>query len=137
MKELTIVVPNKIGALAEVADALGKNGINILSISAYGCGGQGIIRLITSDERSTLNVMTKYISTKKEGGYEVRMGDVIILLLPNRPGELAKVCKKIARAGINLESVYQIKSGEKTELIIKPERVEETMKLLREYSPRA
>jgi len=131
MKEITVLVPNKVGALAEVADELGSNGINIVSISAMGVGDKGIIRLITSDERSAMNVLTKYTATKRDH-YELRMGDAVIVSIPDRPGELSKICKKIAKLGINIETVYQMKKeGGVTDLVIKPEKVEEALKALK------
>lgn len=132
MKEVTVIVPNKVGALAEIAEVLGGQGINIIALSAQGFGDKGVIRLITNDERSAVNALTKYISTKKNT-YEVRLNDVLVVTLQNRPGELAKICKKIAKAGINIESVYLLK-GEKGigELVIRPEKIEEALSVLKE-----
>jgi hypothetical protein len=130
LKEITVIVPNKVGALAEVADVLGSNGINIVSISAVGLGEKGIIRLITSDEKSSINVLTKYVAEKK-GNYEIRIGDVIIVKLADRPGELAKVCKKLARANINLEAVYLLRERNGVEVVIKPEEIETAIKELK------
>lgn len=137
MKEITVIVPNKVGALAEVAEELGSNGINIISISAMGVGDTGVIRLITSDERSAMNVLTKYTATKRDH-YEVRMADAIVVSIHDRPGELSKICKKIAKLGVNIETVYQMKKeGGMTDLVIKPERVEEALKALKEAGIKA
>jgi hypothetical protein len=130
LKEITVIVPNKVGALAEVADVLGSNGINIISISAVGIGEKGIIRLITSDEKSSVNVLTKYIAEKK-GSYELKVGDVIVVELADKPGELAKVCKKLAKANINLEAVYLLRGRNGVEAVIKPEEIETAIKELK------
>jgi hypothetical protein len=130
LKEITVIVPNKVGALAEVADVLGSNGINIISISAVGIGEKGIIRLITSDEKSSINVLTKYIAEKK-GSYELKVGDVIVVELADKPGELAKVCKKLAKANINLEAVYLLRGRNGVEAVIKPEEIETAIKELK------
>ena len=130
MKEITVIVPNKIGALADVTEALGNNGINIESIAAQGFRDQGVIRIITSDEKSAMHVLTK-MSAVKEGEYEIKIGDVIIISMPDRPGELAKIARKIARAGLNLESVYQLKKDHEVQLVIKPEKLEDAAAALR------
>ena len=130
MKEITVIVPNEVGALAEIADVLGSNGINIISISAVGLGEKGIIRLITSDEKSSINVLTKYMAEKK-GRYEMKVGDVIVVKLVDRPGELAKVCKKLAKANINLEAVYLLRERGGVEVVIKPEKMEVAVKELK------
>ena len=130
MKEITVIVPNKVGALAEIAEVLGNNGINIESISAQGFGDVGVIRLITSDVNSAVNALEKFTASKE--GYEVRSSDVITITLIDRPGELAKVARKIARAGVNLECVYQLKKdGGEMQLVIKPEDIEKTVEALR------
>jgi hypothetical protein len=131
MKEITVLVPNKIGVLAEVTDELGKNGVNIVSISAMGIGDVGVIRLITSDERSAMNILTKYIATKKER-YEVKLADVIIVSIPDKAGELAKICKRLSKLGINIETVYLLKrEAGIAELIIRPEKVDEALRELK------
>jgi len=130
MKEITIIVPNKMGALADITEALGNNGINIESISAQGFKDVGVIRIITSDEKSAMNALTK-MSATKEGLYEIKMGDVMVVTIPDKPGELAKIARKIARAGINLECVYQLKSDHEVQLVIKPEKIDEATAALK------
>jgi len=129
MKEITILTPNKVGALADVAEALGNNGINIESISAQGFKDEGVIRIITSDEKSAMHALTKMAATKE--GYEIKMGDVMVVTIPDKPGELAKIARKIARAGINISCIYQLKSDHEVQLVIKPEKLEDAASSLK------
>ena len=130
MKEITVIVPNRIGALAEVTDQLGKNGINIKSLSVQGIGDHGVLRFLTSDELTAMTVLTRYIHGKSE--YEVRLNDVMTVNLPDRPGELAKLTKRISKIGVNIESVYQIGSANgTTELVIRPEELDPVVEELR------
>lgn len=129
MKEITILTPNKIGALTDVAEALGNSGINIESVSAQGFRDMGVIRIITSDEKSAMHALTKMAATKE--GYEIKLGDVMVVTMPDRPGELAKISKKISRAGINIECLYQIKSDHEVQVVIKPEKMEDAAAALR------
>ena len=129
MKEITILTPNKVGALADVAEALGNNGINIESISAQGFKDEGVIRIITSDEKSAMHALTKMAASKE--GYEIKMGDVMIVTLPDKPGELAKIARKIARAGINISCIYELKRDHEVQLVIKPEKLEDAASSLK------
>jgi hypothetical protein len=129
MKEITILTPNKVGALTDVAEALGNSGINIESISAQGFRDMGVIRIITSDEKSAMHALTKMAATKE--GYEIKLGDVMVVTMPDKPGELAKISKKISRAGINIECLYQIKSDHEVQVVIKPEKMEDAAVALR------
>jgi len=129
MKEITILTPNKVGALTDVAEALGNSGINIESISAQGFRDMGVIRIITSDEKSAMHVLTKMAATKE--GYEIKLGDVMIVTMPDKPGELARISKKISKAGINIECLYLIKSDHEVQVVIKPEKMEDAVAALR------
>ena len=132
MKEITVLVPNKVGALAEVTEVLGNQGVNIISIAAQGFRDVGVIRLITSDEMSAMNALKKFVATRGGEGYSVSMSDVLIIPVEDRPGELAKISKRIARAWINIECVYQLRRKDKiVELILKTEDIEKTKKALK------
>ncbi len=125
MKQITVFVENRVGALAEVTEALGGVGVNIKSISAQGEGAKGVIRLITEDERTAVSVLEKT-------GFKFAVGDVMVIKLKHRPGELAKVARKLARAGVNVECIYQLISDkEGAELVLKPENLDAAMKALK------
>ncbi|MFH1221564.1 MAG: ACT domain-containing protein [Candidatus Micrarchaeota archaeon] len=116
MKEVTIVAKNEVGALAQVAEALGTVGVNIEAISAYGKDGEAIFRVITTDALTASKVVSKVSAVKK-----VSEADVIVLKMMNRPGELGKITRKLANRGINLESLYIVsRKPDFTEVALKP-----------------
>lgn len=116
MKELTIVAKNEVGALAQVAEALGSVGVNIEAISAYGKDGDAVFRIITPDPASAVKSVSKLPAVKK-----VHEAEVIVLKMINRPGELAKITRKLANRGVNLESLYIVsRKIDTTEVAIKP-----------------
>ncbi len=115
MKEVIIVSRDDVGALASVAEALGSKGVNIEAISAYGIGEKAIFRIITGDETTTSKALSKvpHITVKED--------PIIIHRMINRPGELAKITRKLANKGINLESLYIVsRKQDFTEIAIKP-----------------
>ncbi len=125
MKEVTIVTKNRVGALADMCEALGKFGVNIQSISAQGLGDSGVIRLVTTDEKTAKNVLEK-------AGFGVVLGDVLTLKLFDRPGELGKMTRKLADANINIECVYLLgKNKGYTEVAIKADKIEEAVRALK------
>ena len=99
MRELTIVTDNRVGALADICEALGNNGINISSISAHGYNEMGIVRLVTSDETSAKHALEKL-------GMKVLMGDLLVVKVSDKPGEIAKFTRKLANSGVNIEGIY-------------------------------
>ena len=125
MREITVMTANKVGALADVCDALGGVGVNIRGISAHGVGETGIIRLITEDETTARNILER-------AGFKITVGDVVSVKLRDRPGELAKIARKLARAGVDLESVYMIGRGtNEVEIAFKPKSVKDALAALK------
>lgn len=127
MKELTIIARNNVGSLAEVTEALGSVGVNIEAISAYGQDNHAIFRMITYDVTSAKKALSKFTDLK------ISEADTLVVKLINRPGELGKVTRKLAKNGINLESLYIVsKKQDYTEVALKPvpEDVEKAKSLL-------
>ncbi len=117
MKEVTIVASNQVGALAQVAEALGGVGVNIEAIAAYGKDGDAVFRIITNDAATVSRTIPKVPGVKK-----VSEADVILVKLINRPGELGKITRKLANRGVNLESLYIVsRKQDFTEIAVKPE----------------
>ena len=114
MREITIVTENKVGSLATVCELLGGVGVNIRAISAQAVGDKGVIRLLTEDETSAKKVLER-------SGFKISMGDVVTVKLKDRPGELAKVARKLATSKVDIESVYILgKANTDIELAIRP-----------------
>jgi hypothetical protein len=117
MKEITIVAKNEVGSLAQVAEALGNVGVNIEAISAYGKDNNAVFRVITNDATTAIKSLSKVPSVVKSSE-----ADVVLVNLINRPGELAKITRKLANRGVNLESLYIVsKKQDYTEVAVKPE----------------
>jgi hypothetical protein len=115
MKEITVVAKNDVGSLAAVAEALGSVGVNIEAISAYAQNDEAIFRILTNDVTTALKTLSKIPNIR------VSESEVIVLRMPNKPGELGKVTRKLANSAVNLESVYIVsKENNYTEVAIKP-----------------
>ncbi|MBD3390085.1 ACT domain-containing protein [Candidatus Micrarchaeota archaeon] len=116
MKELSIITDNRIGTLANVAEALGGVGINIEAIAAYEQGGRAVFRILTRDAISARKALEKAPGVKG-----IIVSDVVVTKMSNRPGELGKLTRKMANRGIDLESVYIVsKKDDYTEVAVKP-----------------
>jgi hypothetical protein len=127
MEQITVMVENKPGALADVLEILGRNGVNIKSISAEGLGEGGIIRIITEDIASAKNALNKT-------WHKFFVSEILPIKLIDRPGELAKVARKLSSAKINIECVYILgKDKGTTEVALKVDRSDAAKKILKQY----
>jgi hypothetical protein len=127
MKQITILVEDTPGALANICEAFGRNGVNIKSISAEGLGEAGIIRVITED----LNTAKR--SLEREG-YSYTISEIISIRLNDKPGELGKVARKLADIGINIQNVYLLgKDKGMTDIALRVNDIETTKEALEKY----
>jgi hypothetical protein len=98
MRQFEIFVSDRPGELAKVADVLGSNGINIMAIASER-SETPVIRIVTNDEQSTRTALSK-------ANFRFRENEALVVDLADRPGELAKMAKRLANAGINIDSIY-------------------------------
>jgi hypothetical protein len=98
--DFTIVVPHSKGSLANLAEELGRERINIEGLCAVEQNGSVIFHLLTTDKTATTRAIAKV-------GYKVtKETEVIVERIEDRPGMLGKVTRHLAEAGINLTTVY-------------------------------
>lgn len=99
VKHLVFTLPNKVGLLSEVSGILAKAKVNINAICAYEMEDKAIFILAPdSPVRATKALMPL--------GAEITEEEALAVEMPNRPGELEKVAKKLADAGININLIY-------------------------------
>jgi hypothetical protein len=102
--QLTISLASKTGVLAQLAKTLAEAGVNITSLSAEAVAGRGKIRLIVNDPVKARRALRKAkYRFSEEPAYVVRV--------QNRPGALARVTSKIAKARVNIKGAYATTAG--------------------------
>ena len=98
--EIRVTLQDRPGSLAGMSDALGKAGVNIETLAAFTAGGQFGVRVVVEDAdlaRKTLDEAGIAVEAVKEP---------FLVSLDDRPGVLAAFARKLADAGINIESSY-------------------------------
>lgn len=106
MRQFEIFINDRPGELAKVTDALAMNGINIMAIASERCENP-LIRIVTDDERSTRSALNKANMKFKEN-------ELMVIELQDRPGELSKMAKRLAKSGVNVESIHILSKGTST-----------------------
>ena len=99
MKQLTVFVPNRKGAIVEVTDILAKNNINMRALSIAETEDFGILRLIVNDEAAAQKVLS-------EQGYLIKIVDVAGVKISDEPGRLTEALGVLDKADINVEYLY-------------------------------
>ena len=92
-------VQNKPGELAKVCELLGVNGVNIKAIASEREQDRPQIRIVTDDEATTSSAL-------RRSGIPYELKDVIIVRMSDKPGELGKMARRLAKAMVNVDSIY-------------------------------
>src|SRR5918998_6555286 len=98
--DLVIDIENTPGALAEVAAAISDAGVNIAAATCLG-----------PDDRAELHILVKHAEAAKHALAISHVGvtrerEVVVVDVEDRPGVLADLTRRIARAGVDLDLVY-------------------------------
>ncbi len=99
IKQLTVFVENKQGALVSITDTLASNNINIRALSIAETQDFGILRLIGNDVETAKSTLT-------EKGYLIKVTNVVGVKIGDAPGKLTEALGVLDRAGINMEYLY-------------------------------
>ena len=104
-KDLTIVLVDRPGTLADAAEALARAGINIEGACGFACGGEGIFHVLVEDA----TVARQAIAA---AGLEVRdEREVVITRVEDRVGAAGRLLRQIADAGVNVDLIYSTADG--------------------------
>lgn len=125
MKEFKIQVKHKPGELAKVTETLASRAVNIKAIASEALGEDAFLRVVTNDVNTTIKALN-------ESGTKYVQSDILTISLIDRPGELAKVAKKLGKAKINIESVYILGQREgRTEVALVVDDMKKAGKILK------
>ena len=103
LKQLTVFVENKPGALVAITDTLAEHKVNIRALSIADTQEFGILRLIVNDNDTALVTLTRE-------GYLIKTTDVVGVKIGDQPGKLSRALAVLDEAGINMEYLYAFMS---------------------------
>ena len=126
-KQLSIFLENRPGGLAKVCGTLSEAGINILALTIHDTVDHAIIRLLCDRPVKALLILEQL-------GLYILESDVVVVDLENRPGALAEISRRLARADINIEYAYCSASEHQGAgcLILRADEPDRTLELLAE-----
>jgi hypothetical protein len=98
--DLVIDVENAPGALASVAAAVSDAGVNLAAATCLGSGERAELHILVPHAEAAKHLLgISHLAVTREH-------EVVVVEVDDRPGVLADLTRKVARAGINLELVY-------------------------------
>ncbi len=101
MKDLTIALENRPGALADMGEALGRAGVSVEGGGAWVVGGNGVAHFLFADGAAARRAL------EAAGIQVLAERDVLVQRLKQDvPGQLGLLTRRMAEAGVNIEVLY-------------------------------
>jgi hypothetical protein len=99
-KDLTVMLEDRPGALAELGEATGTAGVNIEGVCAVTEDGRGGIHILVEDVGAARQAL-------QDAGLDVaEERDVLVVEVEDRPGTMGDVARRMTDAGVNIELAY-------------------------------
>ena len=126
VKQLSVFLANKPGTLADVCDELAKAGINIFALTISDTADHSVVRMVVSNPHKALAIF-------EERGVLTVESKVLVIENNNKPGSLAKIATRLAKAKINIEYAYLATSpgSKKGMLVLRVDDTKGALKVLK------
>jgi hypothetical protein len=99
VKEFTVTIEDKPGALGKCFAALAERGVNILAFQSYVEEGESLARLLADDPESAKAVLG-------EQRMIFEQTEAATVRLAHRPGELGRAASRLGEHQINIDYSY-------------------------------
>jgi hypothetical protein len=98
--DLVIEIKNEPGALARVASAISDAGVNLAAATCIGTADEVELHiLVPHAEAARRALVLSQLAVSRER-------EVVVVEVEDRPGVLADLARKVARAGVDLDLLY-------------------------------
>jgi hypothetical protein len=122
--QLTLSLKSRPGVLAALARTLADAHVNISALSADTRAGRGKIHLVVNNPGQARRVL-------RRAKYRVTEETAFVIRMRNKPGALARVAARRAKAGVNIKSVYATTAGRSATVVVTVGSVAKARKILR------
>jgi len=110
MRKILVIARDEMGLLADVTDTLARHKINIKDIDGYSFKGMAAISIAVDHYERALEVLA-------DASFTAVPEENLVIQLDDVPGALAKVAKKLKKAGINMRRLHIIMRDRKHSLV--------------------
>jgi hypothetical protein len=99
VKEFTVTIEDKPGALGRCFFALAQRGINVLAFQSYVEEGESLARFVVDDPTAAKAVLGSLRMIFEET-------EAAVVRLPHRPGALGRAAARLGEAQVNIDYSY-------------------------------
>lgn len=98
-QQLAVLLDNRPGALARLAEILADAGLNIIAFTTHDTVDHNVVRLVLDDPARAIELF-------KDRGLQPIVNEVVLAPGENKPGSLAEMSRRLAAAKVNIEYAY-------------------------------
>jgi len=126
VEQLSVFLDNRPGRLAELCNLMGDNGVDIRALQLVEAGEFGLVRMITDNNPKAIELLTK-------SKMSFRKGEVLGVLMEDKPGTMGLIATLLGNASVNIEYAYAFvtKIEEKAILILKVSDIKKSVDVLK------
>ena len=104
INQVSVFIENRTGRLEVVLETLKEANINIISLSLADSSEYGLLRMIVSEPERAKEVL-------KAKDFSAMLTPVLGVKLAHKVGQLQVLLSEICKAGINIEYMYALATG--------------------------
>ena len=125
VKQLSVFMENRPGRLYKLTNALGKAGIDFVTLSIADTKDFGIVRFIARDNE-------RAYEKKKKEGFTVGITELIGVEVDDKPNALAEVVALMEEANMNIEYLYSfvLTNHNSAKILMRVEDTDRAVRLL-------
>lgn len=124
LKQFSVFMPNKPGALSRLTKLFAEKEINIVGIASELRDDSGLVRIAVTPDVDASPVLS-------QAGFSSVETRLLSIDVDDRPGELLRVADALAAAKLNITTVYgTAMSGQRSRILIAAEHTDKAIEVL-------
>lgn len=103
-RQLSLILENRPGVLAEVCTDLAEARINIEAVTVANLVDHSVVRMVVSDPGRAIHLLGA-------AGVLVFENEVVAVVTQNKPGALATIARRLGKSKVNIDYLYASTPG--------------------------
>ncbi len=99
IRQFSVFLPNKPGALSRLVKLFSEKGVNILGIASEVSAESGLVRIAMANDADASSILSK-------AGFSSVETHILAVELDDQPGQLLRISDALAEGKINITTVY-------------------------------
>ena len=127
IKQFSVFMPNKPGALSRLVTLFAEKGVNILGIASEVSAESGLVRIALANDSDASAILSK-------AGFSSVETHILSVEVDDKPGELLRVSEALAAGKINITTVYgtSVPGASTSRLLIAVQNTDKALSIIEE-----